>query len=217
MRKTRSDLDISGSSVSNPTVVGESARWTLLIENRGPAFLEEGELAATWATSGPGMTLSVPEGCTVTDNDTAAPSLSCPLSGIEVGGQLALTVDGTQAAAGDNTVTATVTADDPVTSNNVATLGAQVVAAFSEGPSQVIDQPAVNLAQGDFNGDARVDVVASGSEARVYLNAGDRSLQEDGIGLGGDSGSTVVAVIDWNSDQAPDVADCRGRRWHLCQ
>ena len=203
--ETRSDLDISGSSVSNPTVVGESARWTLLIENRGPAFLEEGELAATWATSGPGMTLSVPEGCTVTDNDTAAPSLSCPLSGIEVGGQLALTVDGTQAAAGDNTVTATVTADDPVTSNNVATLGAQVVAAFSEGPSQVIDQPAVNLAQGDFNGDARVDVVASGSEARVYLNAGDRSLQEDGIGLGGDSGSTVVAVIDWNSDQAPDV------------
>ncbi len=203
--ETRSDLDVTESSVSNPTVVGESARWTLVIENRGPAFLEEGALAATWATSGPAMSLSVPEGCTVTDNDTAEPALSCLLTGIEVGGQLSLIIDGTQAAAGDNTVTATVTADDPVTSNNVATLGAQVVAAFSEGPSQVIDAPAVNLAQADFNGDGRIDVVASGSEARVYLNAGDRSLQEDGIGLGGDSGGTVVAVVDWNSDQAADV------------
>lgn len=203
--ETRSDLDVGGSTVSNPTVVGESARWTIVIENRGPAFLEEGELVATWATSGPALSLIVPTGCSATGNDTAEPSLSCALSGIEVGGQLSLVVDGTQAAAGDNTVTATVTADDPVASNNVATLGAQVVAAFSEGPSQVIDQSGVNLAQGDFNGDGRIDVVASGSEARVYLNAGDRSLQEDGIVLGAESGGTVVAVLDWNSDQAADV------------
>ena len=201
----RSDLAVSSVQASNPTMVGESSRWDIAILNLGPADLEEGELTATWATSGPALSLSAPSACVVSDNSTAEPSVRCPLSALPVDESLTITIDGVQDGDGDNTLTIVVVAEDPVVENNSASLGAQVLTAFSEGPTQVIEQSGNALAQGDINRDGLTDVVVAGAEAMVYLNTGARALDEVGSGLGPNSGGAVVAVADWNGDQAADV------------
>lgn len=201
----RSDLAVTGSLVGNPTMVGESARWDLLVENFGPADLAEGQLDAVWTTSGPPLSLIVPPGCTIADNDTARPSMTCLLEGLAVGEVRTITIDGTQQADGDSTLTVNVTADDPVAGNNSLLLGAQTASAFSEGPTQVIDQPGGDLVAHDLNGDGLLDVVAAGDETVVYLNAGTRSFDTSGTSLGAGSMSDVVAVADWNGDQVADV------------
>ena len=201
----RSDLAVSSVQASNPTMLGESSRWDIAVQNLGPADLEEGELIASWATSGPALSLSAPPGCSVSDNATAEPSVSCALSALPADESLTITIDGIQDGDGDNTLTIVVTAEDPVVENNSASLGAQVLTAFSEGPTQIIEQSGSGLASGDINGDGLTDVVAAGLEATVYLNTGARALDEVGSGLGAQSGGTVVAVADWNGDQAADV------------
>ena len=201
----RSDLEVSSVQASNPTMVGESSHWDIAIRNLGPADLEEGELTASWATSGPTLTLSVPAECSVADNGTAEPSVSCPLTALPADEALTITIDGVQEGDGDNTLSIVVTAEDPIDDNNSASLGAQVLTAFSEGPTQIIEQAGNGLAQGDIDGDGLTDIVVAGAEASVYFNSGARTLNEVGAGLGAESAGTVVTVTDWNGDQAMDV------------
>lgn len=202
----RSDLAVSASVAVNPVTVGESARWDIEIENLGPAELEEGTLVAVWSSSGPPLSITPPNGCAITDNNTPDPSIRCALSGLAVDSRITIAVQGSQSADGDNSLLALVEADDPNTANNTALVGSQVVAEFSEGPTQILDVAGAGVASGDLDGDGLKDLAVTSAETMIFLNSGDRTLTTPGTSLGADSNGVAVVMLDWNGDTAPDVA-----------
>lgn len=200
----RADLAVSSSVEVNPTLLGNQTSWIIDIENRGPAQLEEGELLSSWTTSGPMISLTAPTGCTITSNDSPTPALRCVLPQMAAGTSFSYDIQGIQAGDGDNTLIAAVVADDPVPDNNTALVSAQVAVAFSEGPTQILNQSGMDVATGDFNSDGLLDLVMSGDDVRVYFNTGNRTLQTPGAVIGG--GGTHLALLDWNADGRDDVA-----------
>jgi hypothetical protein len=200
----RADLAVSSSVGANPTLLGDQTLWSIEIENQGPAQLEQGELLSSWTTSGPTLTLAAPAGCTITSNDSPTPALRCVLPQLAAGESVFYDVQGMQAGDGDNTLIASLVADDPVTDNNTAMVSAQVAIAFSEGPTQTLNQSGMDVATADFNSDGLLDLAVTGNDTRVYFNAGNRSLQTPGTTIGG--GGSHLALLDWNADGLDDVA-----------
>lgn len=200
----RADLAIFSNVMVNPTLVGEPTSWNIDIENRGPAQMDEGELVGSWTTSGPIISLAAPADCIIAANDSAAPTLRCPLAQLPAGASLSIDVQGMQDGDGDNTLIAAVVADDPVTDNNTTLVSAQVAIAVSEGPTQVLNQAGVDLAAADLNSDGLLDLVVSGNETIVYLNTGNRELQTTGTTIG--TGGSQLTLLDWNGDGVDDVA-----------
>ncbi|MGI9248087.1 MAG: FG-GAP-like repeat-containing protein, partial [Woeseiaceae bacterium] len=204
LRNNNADIAISSRVAQNPTLVGEPSSWIIEIENQGPAELTEGELVSSWATSGPAMSLATTTGCTIESNDSPTPTLRCLLAQLPAGALLSFDVQGMQDGDGDNTLIAEVVADDPVTDNNTTMVSAQVAIAFSEGPTQALNQAGAGLAAADFNADGLLDLVASNNQTIVYFNMGDRSLQTTGTVIG--SGGPLLTILDWNGDGLDDVA-----------
>lgn len=202
----RADIALDVRVVTNPVGVGETSRWELVVVNNGPSALDLGVLNASWATAGPALALTAPGGCTLSENDTSSPALSCNVSALAAGATATFPVEGVQADAGDNSLIGVVVADDPRLGNNSDLASAQVVAAFSEGPTQVIDFAGAGVDAGDLNADGEVDVVATGSETTVFFNNGNRALTTPGASLGAGSGASAVALLDWNGDGHLDIA-----------
>jgi hypothetical protein len=208
--RNRSDLKVSASVAVNPVMVGESAQWSIKVENLGPTNLDQGELVAQWVTSGASLSLNAPAGCSITGNNSQNPALRCILDGLVARTTTTYKVDGTQSDDGDNSLIAVTLSDDPVPGNNAAITGAQVVAAFSEGPTQVVTEAAAALGSVDFNGDGLNDVIATSTGgSTVYFNSGNRTLKTPGVSLGADSGGSDLVILDWNGDGNPDVAVAR--------
>jgi len=198
------DIAIASRVAQNPTLIGEPSSWSIDIENLGPAELAEGELVCSWTTSGPALSLTAMPDCAIGSNNSPTPTLRCPLPQLPAGTSLSFDVQGMQDGDGDNTMIAAVIADDPVTDNNTTMVSAQVAIAFSEGPTQVLNQAGAGLAAADFNSDGLLDLVTSNNQTIIYLNAGDRSLQTTGTTIG--SGGSQLAPLDWNGDGLYDVA-----------
>jgi hypothetical protein len=202
----RADLELTAKVSVNPVVVGETARWDIDIENRGPADLDEGELVATWATSGPNLSLVAPPNCTLSGNNTRTPSLRCSIDGLSANVTRSFVVQGTQNGDGDNVLIAIAVSDDPNQGNNAELAGAQVVTAFSEGPTQILDLSGGDVASGDLNGDGLLDFVISSDITLVFFNSGNRSVTTPGMSLGSNSGGNVVVMLDWDGDGDQDIA-----------
>ena len=206
LRDNRSDVVLRIAPAANPVAVGEDAQWNIDIENKGPADLLDGQLFAGWVTSGPALNVTAPQGCVVTGNGTSAPTMDCTLGLITVGTSLALSVQAVQESDGDNSLLGVVAADDPNPGDNEDLAGLAVVAAFSEGPTQIVDAPVGAVRTGDLDGDGAVDIVATGAETVVFFNNGSRAVTTPGSSLGADSGGTVLALLEWNGDGFPDIA-----------
>ena len=205
-RDNRADMTVDISLARNPVTVGETAQWDIRVENRGPGRLDEGQLMANWVTSGPALTLSIPESCVATGNSTSTPGMTCDIGQLEAQMTLLFSVTGTQATDGDNSLISVVSADDPIPDNNADLAGAQVVAQFSEGPTQSVVLSGFDVDTGDLDGDGAVDIVATGSETFVYFNNGDRAVDTSGMSLGANTGGTAVTLLDWNGDGSLDIA-----------
>ena len=206
LRDPRSDVALKIALAANPLTVGETARWDIEIDNNGPGDLDDGQLNASWTTSGPALTLTEPDNCSITGNGTSNPSMTCSITGLLASTSRMISVEGTQDADGDNSLIGIVSADDPVPGNNADLASAQVAARFSEGPTQIVDLIGNALDAGDLNGDGLMDVVAAADETIAFFNNGARALETPGTSLGSESGGTAVAILDWNGDGSPDVA-----------
>lgn len=202
----RADLSLTAAVSVNPVLVGEAARWDINIENRGPADLDKGELVATWTTSGPNLLLVVPQNCTVSGNNSRTPSLRCSIDGLPANTTRSFSVEGTQNGDGDNALIAIAVADDPNQGNNAELTGAQVVTAFSEGPTQILNLSGGDVASGDLNGDGMLDVVVTADKTVVFFNSGNRSVVTPGQSLGSNSGGKTVVLLDWDGDGDTDIA-----------
>ena len=200
----RADMAISSNVAQNPTLTGEHTAWRIVVENRGPAELDQGELIGNWTTSGPILSLVAPQGCTIFSNDSSTPGLRCPLVQFPVGAAVSIDVQGMQDGDGDNTLIARVLSDDPEPGNNNTLVSAQVAMAFSEGPTQVLNEACADLAVADFNLDGLPDLVATNAETVVHLNTGDRMLQDAGTVIG--RGGSHLSLLDWDGDGLQDVA-----------
>jgi hypothetical protein len=205
-RDNRSDVVLDIGTASNPVAVGEDMQWNIAILNKGPADLQDGQLFAVWATSGPPLTVTAPEGCLVADNGTRAPTMDCSLVVVEAGATIEISVQGVQDGDGDNSLIGVVTADDPNPGDNQDLAGTAVVAEFSEGPAQIVDVGGAALQAGDLDGDGAMDIVATGAETTVFFNNGSRALTTPGVSLGPDSGGSQLAIVDWNGDGSQDIA-----------
>jgi hypothetical protein len=203
-RDDRSDLKVTARVATNPVTVGSPLVWQVDVENQGARDLAEGELEVRWVTNGPALTQTAPAGCTLNANSTASPSMTCDLGGLAGRETRRFEVQGQLADDGDSSMIAVALVEDPTMDNNASLVGAQVVAAFSEGPTQMLSSAGADVATGDLNGDGFRDVVVTGGETLVFLNTGNRTLQTPGRRLGG-SGRAVV-VLDWNGDGNADVA-----------
>jgi hypothetical protein len=199
-------MALSISLVSNPVSIGEMTRWNLQVQNNGPGDLEEAQLTADWATSGPSLNLSSPDFCVISGNNTSSPAMSCPINSLAAGSSLTIQVDGMQSSDGDNSLIGVLTADDPILDNNSDLASSQVVAQFSEGPTQVVNLSGTGVDAGDLNGDGEIDIVASDEQTYIFLNNGNRSVTTPGTSLGPDSGGSVVTLLDWNADGSVDIA-----------
>ena len=202
----RADLSIDASVSVNPVTVGESAQWNIVVTNLGPQDLDEGELVAHWSTSGPVLSLTVPQSCSVSANNSDGPVVRCPLNGLVANASQNITVQGTQNGDGDNSLIAVAVSDDPIRGNNSILVGAQVVAEFSEGPTQILGVSGTDVASEDLNGDGHKDLVVTSEQTTVFLNSGNRTVTTPGISLGADSGGTAVVILDWNGDTNMDIA-----------
>jgi len=202
----RADLDLTAKVSVNPVVVGEATQWDINIENRGPADLDEGELVATWATSGPNLSLIAPQGCSLSGNNSRSPSLRCSIDGLSANTTRLFRVRGTQSGDGDNALIAIAVSDDPNQGNNAELAGAQVVTAFSEGPTQILSLSGGDVASGDLNGDGMLDIVVSSDKTMVFFNSGNRTVITPGQSLGSNSGGKVVVLLDWDGDGDTDIA-----------
>lgn len=204
----RPDASLDIVVVTNPVGVGETSRWELIVRNNGPGTLETGVLTTNWATSGPTLSLNAPDGCTLSSNNTNSPALTCNIAVLEAGATATYPVAGVQADDGDNSLIGTVDMDveDPRPDNNSDLASAQVVAEFSEGPTQVISVTGTDIDAGDLNGDGEIDIAAAGAETRIYFNNGSRGLVTPGTSLGGATGSNAITLLDWNGDGQLDVA-----------
>lgn len=206
LRDPRSDVALKIALAANPLTVGETARWDIQIDNNGPGDLDDGQLNASWVTSGPALTLSEPDNCSIAGNGTSNPSMTCSITGLQASTSLMISVEGTQDADGDNSLIGIVSADDPIPGNNADLASAQVAVRFSEGPTQIVDLIGSALDAGDLNGDGFIDVVATAGETIAFFNNGARALETPGRSLGSGSGGTAVAILDWNGDGSLDIA-----------
>lgn len=206
LRDNRSDVVLDIAPESNAVTVGEDVRWNIDIQNKGPADLQDGQLSAGWVTSGPELTVTAPQGCVVTDNESSAPVMDCELGLVAAGESLSLTVQSVQQADGDNSLLGVVSADDPNPEDNQDRASAAVVAAFSEGPTQIVDLTGAAVKTGDLDGDGTIDIVTTGNESLVFFNNGNRAVTTPGSSLGADSGGTALALVEWNGDGWPDIA-----------
>ena len=202
----RADVSLRASLAVNPVTVGETSQWQIILDNNGPADVEDGELVAGWTTSGPSLTLAAPPECSIQDNSSSKPAVRCTYNGMQANTSLVFNVQGTQTSDGDNTLIAIAISDDPNLRNNSALAASQVVAEFSEGPTQILSAPGADIDSGDLNGDGKIDIVATSGETLVFFNAGDRTLGTPGTSLGAGSGGNTTAVLDWNGDGALDIA-----------
>ena len=202
----RADLALSIKLAAIPVTIGETAQWNIQIENKGPGDLDDGQLTASWATSGPLLTLTSPASCSISGNGTRTPEMICTVSDLEASSTLAISVEGMQDADGDNSLIGVVTADDPILENNVDLASAQVVARFSEGPTQTISVSGAGVGAGDLDGDGEVDIVATADQTIIFLNNGDREVTTSGTSLGSDTAGSAVALLDWNGDGSLDIA-----------
>jgi hypothetical protein len=205
-RDPRSDMALNISLVKNPVTVGETAQWDIHVENRGPGDLDDGQLTASWVTSGPALTLTIPDSCSVAGNASSTPTMSCALGPLAAGTTLLFAVTGTQESDGDNSLIGIVTADDPIPDNNSDLAGAQVALQFSEGPTQSVDLSGFGVDVGDLDGDGAIDIVATAGQTHVFFNNGNRGVSTPGTSLGADSGGAAVALLDWNGDGSLDIA-----------
>jgi hypothetical protein len=202
----RADLAVAAKVISNPVMVGESAQWQLDVFNKGPADLDDGSLIINWSTSGPALTISAPQSCTLQNNATSAPSATCDIAGIVANSSLILDFQGSQDEDGDNTLIAVAIADDPKPGDNSALAGSQVIAQFSEGPTQILSMQGAAIDSGDLNGDGNIDIVAAADQTLVFFNNGNRELTIPGQSIGPGSGGSVVVLLDWNGDGFLDIA-----------
>ena len=202
----RADMALAISLVTNPVSVGETAQWNIQIHNRGPGNLDEAQLAANWATSGPSLTLASPESCTISGNGTSAPGLSCSIGSLGAGNSLTIQVEGTQSSDGDNSLIGRIISDDPFPDNNADLVSSQVVAQFSEGPTQVVNVSGADVDAGDLDGDGEVDIVTTDGQTLIFFNSGNRTVTTPGISLGANSGGSAVTLLDWNGDSSLDIA-----------
>ena len=202
----RADVSLRASLAVNPVTVGETSQWQLILDNHGPADVEDGELVAAWTTSGPSLTLSAPPGCSIQDNASSNPTVRCGFGGMPADTSLVFDVPGTQMSDGDNTLIAVAVSDDPNPRNDSAIVASQVIAKFSEGPTQILNMPGADIDSGDLNGDGEMDIVTTSGETVLFFNRGDRTLGTPGTGLGEGSGGNATTVLDWNGDGALDVA-----------
>ena len=205
-RDNRSDVALSISLAKNPVTVGEVAQWDIRVENLGPADLDDGQLTASWVTSGPALDLTIPDTCSVTGNSSNRPQMSCTIGPVAADTTLLLSVTGTQDGDGDNSLIGVVAADDPVPDNNTALAGAQVAAQLSEGPTQSLSLSGFGVDTGDLDGDGAVDIVATAGQTFVFFNDGNRAVTTPGMSLGTDTGGTAVTLLDWNGDGSTDIA-----------
>ena len=205
-KNDRADLATYAAIAVNPVAVGESAKWQVDVLNKGPSDLEDGVLELDWSTSGPAMTVTAPPECTIKDNATRTPSASCIIDGLVTDNSLVFEFQGNQSEGGDNTLIAVAVADDPIPGDNSAMAGSQVIEEFSEGPTQIVDSPGADIDSGDFNGDGHLDVVVVAGEALVFINSGQRGLTIPGQAIAPGSGGSVVKALDWNGDNALDIA-----------
>jgi len=204
--EARADLELTAKVAGNPVVVGEVAVWDIDIINRGPADLDQGDLTAAWTTSGPNLSLVAPQGCTLSANNSRTPSLRCSIDGLPANTTRSFRVEGTQNGDGDNVLIAIAVSDDPNQGNNAELTGAQVVTAFSEGPTQILDLSGGDVASGDLNGDGMPDVVVTSDKTVVFFNSGNRSVVTPGESLGSNSGGITVVLLDWDGDGDTDIA-----------
>ncbi len=202
----RADGALDVRVVTNPVGVGETSRWELVVTNNGPSALEFGELVADWTTAGPALSLTAPGDCSLSGNGTSSPALSCNVATLEVGATITYPIEGVQDAAGDNSLVGVLNSDDRQPGNNSDLASAQVVAEFSEGPTQVINFVGAGVDAGDLNADGEIDIAATGSETTVYFNNGNRALTTPGISLGSATGASAITLLDWNGDGHLDIA-----------
>jgi VCBS repeat-containing protein len=203
---SRADLELTAALLVNPVTVGETAQWNISIENHGPADLEVGELVAQWTTSGPTLSLAAPQFCSVTIENSRTSIVQCTLDGLAARNSISIDVQGTQDSDGDNSVIAVAVSDDPIFDNNSSLIGAQVVAEFSEGPTQVLDLSGTSVAGGELNGDNAFDLVVSSDQTLIFYNSGNRTVVTPGTSLGPESGGTLALLLDWNGDGLQDIA-----------
>lgn len=202
----RADLAVTAGVTVNPVTVGESMQWNIVVQNRGPADLDSGELVARWSTSGPVLSLSAPQDCTISANNSKDPIVRCPLVSLAASTSKTIAVQGVQNSDGDNSLLATAVSDDPIVDNNSALVGAQVVAGFSEGPTQILSAKGNGVSSGDLNGDGHEDLVVTAEQTIIFFNSGNRTVITPGTSLGAGSGGTAVVILDWNGDGSPDIA-----------
>jgi hypothetical protein len=205
-RRARADLDLTASVAVNPVTVGEATQWNISIRNRGPADLEDGELAAQWATSGPSLSLTAPQNCVLNDNNSTSPSINCSIDGLRANATATFDIRGTQNGDGDNSLVAIALSDDPNMENNGKLTGAVVVSAFSEGPAQIINGSGADVATGDLNGDGAMDIVTTSNQTKVYFNSSNQAVTTTGDSLGSGSGGNSVTTLDWDGDADLDIA-----------
>ena len=206
LRDNRADLALAISLAQNPVTVGETVQWNIRIENKGPGNLDDGELTANWATSGPSLTLTSASSCPITGNGTSSPQMSCAIGALEAMTSRTIIVEGTQDGGGDNSLIGVVSADDPIVENNSDLASAQVVAQFSEGPTQIVSVSGAGVDAGDLDGDGRIDIVATAGQTLIFSNNGNREVATPGFGLGSDTGGSAVTLLDWNGDSSLDIA-----------
>lgn len=202
----RADLTVSAAVSVNPVTVGQTAQWNIVVENLGPADVEEGELVAQWSSSGPALSLSAPQNCTISANNSSNPIVRCSLNGLVADASQNISIQGTQNGDGDNSLIAVAIADDPINGNNSMLVGAQVVAEFSEGPTQILGVSGFGICSGDLNNDGAIDIAVTADETVVFFNSGNRTVVTPGTSLGADSGGAAVVMLDWNGDSILDVA-----------
>ena len=202
----RADLEVTAASAVNPVTVGEAVDWTVNVENLGPGDLEDGELVVQWVTGGTSLSLTAPQDCTVSGNNSREPSIRCDISGQVARTTRSFDVAASQNGDGDQSLIAVALSDDPSLENNATVQGAQVVRAFSEGPAQMLNSEGVRVAVGDLDGDNLVDLVVTDDQTRVFYNTGNRSFESSGKSLGNGSGGAAVAILDWNGDSNADIA-----------
>jgi hypothetical protein len=202
----KADIALAISLAANPVGVGETAQWNIEVMNRGPGELDGAQLTANWTTSGPSLTLSSPGSCNLTGNGTAAPEMNCAIGSLAPGDSLTLQVEGTQDSDGDNSLIGVLTSEDPFPDDNADLASSQVVAQFSEGPTQVINVSGTSVDAGDLDGDGEIDIVSTDGQTLIFFNNGNRSVTTPGTSLGSNSGGSAVTLLDWNGDGSLDIA-----------
>ena len=94
----------------------------------------------------------------------------------------------------------------PFPDNNVDLVSSQIVAQFSEGPTQVVNVSGADVDAGDLDGDGEVDIVTTDGQTHIFFNDGNRSVTTPGTSLCANSGGSAVTLLDWNGDSSPDIA-----------